>query len=114
MLMKARQSKHGSHPTILSKWYEQEGYRKSLAEHDIGEKEVMFFDHIALERHDCKAMNAKHWILRLNADGPQKASSTTTRICRCFNAMPSMQDAHFSETQQSLRPIRPEHQQRQR
>ena len=52
MLKKARQSKHGSHPTILSRWYEQEGYRKSLAEHNIGEKEVMLFDRIALERHD--------------------------------------------------------------
>ena len=32
MLKEARQSKHGSHPTILSNEYEQEGYRKSLAE----------------------------------------------------------------------------------
>ena len=36
MLKKARQSKHCSHPTILSRWYEQEGCRKSLAEHNIG------------------------------------------------------------------------------
>ena len=50
MLKNARQSKHGSHPTILSRWYEQEGYRKSLAEHNIGEKEVMLFDRIALEK----------------------------------------------------------------
>ena len=78
MLKKARQAKLGNHPTILSRWYEQEGYRKSLAEHNIVEKEVMFFDRIALERHDYTAtkaerlQNAKHWILRLNADGPQK------------------------------------------
>ena len=52
MLKKARQAKHGNHPTILSRWYEQEGYRKSLAEHNIGEKEVMPIDRIALERHD--------------------------------------------------------------
>ena len=52
ILKKARQSKHGSHLTILSRWYEQEGYRKSLADHNIGEKEVMLVDHIALERHD--------------------------------------------------------------
>ena len=38
----------------------------------------MFYDRIALERHDFSAtgaerlQNAKHWILRLNADGPQK------------------------------------------
>ena len=78
MLKKARQGKHGNHPTILSRWYEQVGYRKSLVEHNIGEKEVTLFDRIALERHDCTAMkserlqSAKHCILRLNADGPQK------------------------------------------
>ena len=38
----------------------------------------MLFDRIALERHDDTAtkgerlQNAKHWNLRLNADGPQK------------------------------------------
>ena len=52
MLKKARQEKHGSHPTIFSTWYEQEEYRKSLAEHNAGEREVMLFDCIALERHD--------------------------------------------------------------
>ena len=52
MLKKARQENHGSHQTILSRWYEQEEYRKSLAEHDIGEREVMLFDRIVLERHD--------------------------------------------------------------
>ena len=41
MLKKARQEKHGSHPTKLSRWYEQEGYRRSWAEHNIGEKEIM-------------------------------------------------------------------------
>ena len=55
----------------------QEKYRDSLAKHNIGEKEVMFFDRIALERHDNAATRAellqiaKHWILRLNADGLQ-------------------------------------------
>ena len=41
MLQKARQCKHGSHPTILSRWSEQQGYRKSLTEHNIGEKEAL-------------------------------------------------------------------------
>ena len=78
MLKKARQGTHGNHPTILSKWYEQERYRKSWAEHILDEKEVMLFDRIVLERHDFSAtkadrlQNEKHWILRLNADGPQK------------------------------------------
>ena len=42
MLKKARQEKHGSHPTIPARWYAQEKYRDSLAKHNIGEKEVMF------------------------------------------------------------------------
>ena len=77
MLKKARQAKHGNHPTKLSRWYAQEKYRDSLAKHNIGEKVVLFFGRIALERHDYTAtraerlQNAKHWILRLNADGPQ-------------------------------------------
>ena len=31
MLKKARQGKHGRHPTILSRWYGDEDYRKSLS-----------------------------------------------------------------------------------
>ena len=79
MFKKARQKKHGNHPSIFSRWYEQEDYRKSLAKHNIGEKSVMLFDRVALERHDCSArraerlQNAEHWILRLTADGSQKA-----------------------------------------
>ena len=78
MLKKARQSEHDGHPSILSRWYAQEGYRRSLAEHNIGEKEVMLFDRIAFERHDFSStraerpQNAKHWVLRLNVDGRQK------------------------------------------
>ena len=59
MLKGARQEKHGSHPTILSTWQEQGRYRRSLAEHNIGEKEVMLFDRIALERHDDTATKAE-------------------------------------------------------
>ena len=58
-------------------WYAQEEYWTSLAEHNIGEKELMLYDRIALERHDHTAtkaertQNTKHWVLCLNADGPQ-------------------------------------------
>ena len=44
----------------------------------LAKRKVMLYDRIALERHDCTAtraerlQNAKQWILRLNADGPQK------------------------------------------
>ena len=37
----------------------QEKYRDSLAKHNIGEKEFMFFDRIALERHDYTATRAE-------------------------------------------------------
>ena len=98
MLKKARQSKHGNHPTILSRWCDQEGYRKSLAEHDIGEMEVMFFDRIALERHDYTATRAerlqkvKHWILRLNADGHQKPLRQRPEFAVALKQFLKMQD----------------------
>ena len=113
MLEKARQSKHG-HPTILSRWFEQEGYQKSLAEHNVGEKEVMLFDRIAFERHDFSAtraerlQNAKHY-----ADGHQKPLRQRPEFAAALRQCFKMQDAHLAETQPSLRPIRPEHQQRQ-
>ena len=93
---------------------------KSLAEHNIGDKEVMLFDRIALERHDCAAtrperlQNAKYWILRLNADGHQKPLRQRPEFAVALKQCLKMQGAHLAETQQSLRPIRPEHQQRQR
>ena len=48
---KARQEKHGSHPTILSRWYADEEYRSSLS--DIGRREhhIILYDRIALEKH---------------------------------------------------------------
>ena len=80
----------------------------------------MLFDRIALERHDCTAtraersQNTKHWILRLNADAPQKPLRQRPEFAIALKQCLKMQDAHLAETQQSLRPIRPEHQQRQR
>ena len=80
----------------------------------------MLFDRIALGRHEYTAtraersQNAKHWILRLNADGPQKPLRQRPNFAAATKQCLNMQDAPFTETQQSLRPIRPEHQQRQR
>ena len=88
MLYEARQEKHGSHPTSLARWYAQEQYRDSLAKHNIGERDVMLFDRIALERHDNTAtraersQNAKHWILRLNADGTKSLFGSETDTSR--------------------------------
>ena len=119
MRKKAKQGNHGSHPTILSRWYEQEGDRKTSAEHNIGEKEVMLFDCIAVEKYDCtttkaeRLQNAKHWIPRLNADGPQMRLRQRPEFAVAIKQYFKMQDAHLAATLQSLRPTRPEHQQRQ-
>ena len=78
MLKKARQEKHGSHPTILSRWYAEENSEVRWQGTILAKKEVMLFDHVALERHDHTAtraerlQNAKHWILCLSADGLPK------------------------------------------
>ena len=77
MLKKAREPKHDGHPTILARWYAQASYRDASAKHNIGEKEIMHYGRIALERHDFTAtraerlQNAKHFVLRLNAGGPK-------------------------------------------
>ena len=87
---------------------------KSLAEHNVGEKEVMLFDRIALAGHDFQIRELNGWILHLNADGIQKPLRQRPEFAVALKQCLQMQDAHLAGTQQSLRPIRPEHQQRQR
>ena len=83
-----RKAKKKNLPTILSRWKAQESYRTSLAKHDIGEKEIIPYDQIALERHDSTAaraerhQNSKHWVISINAEGPQTTSTTTPRLCQ--------------------------------
>ena len=108
MLKKAREKKRGNHPTIFSRWYDQEEYRKSLAEQNIGEKQIMLFDSIALERHDFSAtkaerlQKAKHWILRLNACGPHEPLRQRPEFAVASEQCLKMQDTHLAEPQQSL------------
>ena len=59
MLKKTRQKKHGSHPTILSRWYVSETYRTSLSLIGWKEKDTMHYDRIALEKHVYVATRAK-------------------------------------------------------
>ena len=54
------------------------------------------------------------WVLRLNADGPEMPLRQRPEFVDTSKQCLKMQDAHMAEPQQSLRPIRPEHQQRQR
>ena len=75
MLKKARQGKHGSHPTILSRWYAEEDYKKSLSATGWKEHHIMLYDRIAVEKHIYTAtraeriQNSKHWILTIDAEG---------------------------------------------
>ena len=74
MLQKAK--KRGF-PTIFARWQEQESYRSSLKDQDIGEQEVIIYARLALERHDKTATKAERmrysqdWVLTVNAEGKQ-------------------------------------------
>ena len=69
-LQKARPGKHGGHPTIFSRWYGDEEYRKSLSDIGWREHHITLYDRIALEKHIYVAtraeriQNSKHWILK--------------------------------------------------
>ena len=102
MLKKARQSKHGYHPTILLRCHEQEGYRMSLAEHNIGEKEIITIASLL------KDMTIQ--LHELNVDRTPNIGFFVSKLMA--QKLLKMQDAHLAE--QSLIPIRPQHQQRQR
>ena len=72
-----RKAKKRGFPTILARWQEQESYRSSLKDHDIGEQEVIIHDRLALERHGYTATKAErvrysqNWVPTLNAEGKQ-------------------------------------------
>ena len=78
MLKKARQEKHGCHPTILSRWYGDESYITSCSAVGRREHHMMLYDRIAVEKHIYiaaraeRTQNSKHWILTINAEGPQQ------------------------------------------
>ena len=113
MLKKARQKKHGRHPTILSRWYADEEYRKSLAAHNIGEQQIMLFDRIALEKHHYTAtkteriQNTKHWVLYLTADGPQKPLNQRPEFARAIKECKRLQDAHLARPSKVVDPSIP-------
>ena len=76
---KNRQAKHGRHPRILSRWYADEEFRKSLSAKGWKKHHKMLYDRIAVEKHMYIAIRAersqssKHWILMKNAEGgPQQ------------------------------------------
>ena len=90
---RARQKKHGNHPTILSRWYGDEDNRKSLSAMAWDEHHKILYDRIALEKHIYTAtraeriQNSKHWILTANAEGGRTTKlramkNTTTQLTR--------------------------------
>ena len=95
VLRKAKSKKNGNHPTILSRWKAQESYRTSAAKHNIGEKEIMLYDQIALGNHDYIAtkaermQNSKHCVLSINAEGPQLPRQQRPDYARSKKRMPA-------------------------
>ena len=89
---------------ILSRWYARKGYRESLTEYTIDEKEVMLFDRIALERHDYTAtraerlQNVKHWIVRLNTDRSHERLRQRSEFVDTFKKDMKIQDVLLTET----------------
>ena len=56
-----------------------------------------------------RLQNAKHWVLRLNADGHQKPLRQRSELVGAFKQCLKMQDAPLAETEQTLIPIHPQH-----
>ena len=121
MLKKARQGKHGGHPTILAKWYATESYKKSLSAIGWREHHIILYDRIALEKHIYKATRAgriqmaNKWILTTNSEGRTHLPLNqrpdfvqAKRECKRFG------DEHLARTQQEYRDIPRSQQIRQR
>ena len=112
MLRKAKNKKNGNHPTILARWKAQESYRRSLAEHNIGEKEIMLYDQLALENHHYTAakaeriQNSKHWVLSVNAEGPQPQQQRSNYVAAKRECQ-RQEDEYMAETKQFYKPIHP-------
>ena len=110
MLKKARQGKHGGHPTILSRWYAEEEYRKSLSDIGWTEHHIILYDSIALETHIYKATRAeriqiaKNWILTANSEGgTQLPLSQRPDFAQAKRECKRLHDEHLARTQQEYR-----------
>ena len=85
----------------------------------IWEQHIMLFDRIALEKHRYTAIkaeriqNSKHWILTLNAEGPQQPLNERPDFAQAKRVRKRLHDEHLARTQQSNRPIHRSQQYRQ-
>ena len=107
MLKEARHGKHGGHPTILSRWYRDEEYSKSLS--DIGWRghHIISYDRIALEKHTYKAARAEriqianNWILTANSEGgTQLPLNQRPDFAQAKRECKRLHDEHLARTQQ--------------
>ena len=112
MLKKARQGKHGGHPTKLSRWYASESYRKSLSATGWKEHSILLCDRIAMEKHIYIAtkaeriQNSKHWILTANAEGgTQQPLNQRPDFAPAKREGKRLHDEHLARTQQKYRDI---------
>ena len=104
---------------LLSRWKAQESYRTSAAKHNIGEKETMLYDQIALESHDYMAtkaermQNSKHCVLSINAEGPQLLRQQRPDYAAAKRECQRLQDEYMAGTKQFYKPVHPSKQMRQ-
>ena len=80
MLERARQRKHGGHPTIISRWYGDEEYRKSLSATGWQEHHITLCDRISLEKHIYIATRVEEFKIR-NIGFSLQIAQSTTRLC---------------------------------
>ena len=106
MLKKARQQKHGRHPTILSRWCASQTQRDSLYAIGWREKHIMLYDRIAVEKHIYVAtraeriQNSKHWIITLSAEGPQQTLNQRPDFAQAKRECKRLHDEHLARTQE--------------
>ena len=112
MLKKARQEKHGSHPTILSRWYGDADYRKSLCDIGWREHHIILYDRIALEKHVYKATRAEriqianNWIVTANSEEGTQLPLNQRRDCaQAKRECKRLHDEHLTRTQQEYMDI---------
>ena len=86
----------------------------------VERKDTMHDDRIALEKHICIAtraeriQNSKHWILTLNAEGPQEPLNQRPDFAQATRECKRLHDEHLARTQQDYRTIPRSQQVRQR
>ena len=79
----------------------------------IGEKEIMLYGHIALEKHDYTAtksewiQNTKHWVISINVEGPQLPRQQRPDYAAAKRECQRLQDEYMAETKQLCKPIHP-------